>query len=82
VDKEIPAFKIGDFVVCDFEYISYVKHYYQQGETIDTSLYYGIIVSVDWSFYAYMEEYVYEILCLDGEKKYFMESEIKMAYSA
>ena len=76
----MPAFKIGDFVVCDYEYIAYVRHYYQRGDQVNASLYYGIVVGIDWSFYEYMEEYVYEILCLDGEKKYFMESEINFAY--
>ena len=65
-------------MVCDFEYISFVKYFYQD-ESLDASLYHGIIIDVDWSFYTYMEEYVYEILCLDGGRKYFMESEIKLA---
>ena len=77
MENKGPLYKIGDFVVCDFEYISFVRYFYED-EHLDTSLYYGIIVDIDWSFYQYMQEYVYEILCLDGSKKYFMESEIKL----
>ena len=71
-----PINKVGDFVVCDFEYLSFVRNFYDQNALADTSVYHGIVVDVDWSFYEYMEEYVYEILCLDGEKRYFMESEL------
>tara|TARA_R110001592_G_scaffold16170_1_gene69111 strand:+ start:5308 stop:5553 length:246 start_codon:yes stop_codon:yes gene_type:complete len=80
VENNAPLYKIGDFVVCDFEYISFVRYFYED-ENIDTSLYHGVVVDVDWSFYEYMEEYVYEVLCLDGKRKYFMESEIKPVYS-
>ena len=40
-------------------------------------VYYGIVLYVDAQYHHYMDEYVYEILCLDGEKRYFMESELK-----
>jgi len=63
-------------VTCDFEYLCFVRSFYDETSLADTSVYHGIVVDVDSSFYQYMEEYVYEILCLDGERRYFMESEL------
>lgn len=51
--------------------------YIYDDEDIDWFVYYGIVLDVDATYHYYMEEYVYEILCLDGEKRFFMESELK-----
>ena len=50
---------------------------YSYEEELEDIYYYGIVVYVDTGYFEYMEEYVYEILCLDGVKRYFMESELK-----
>ena len=76
MDNRQPLYKVGDFVTCDFEHLSFVRSFYDEMSFTDTSVYHGIVVDVDTSFYQYMEEYVYEILCLDGERRYFMESEL------
>ena len=78
MDGRQPLYKVGDFVTCDFEYLSFVRSFYDEKGITDASVYHGIIIDVDTSFYQYMEEYVYEILCLDGEKRYFMQSELMM----
>ena len=49
--------------------------YYE--EEIGSMYYYGIIVEVDYAYYEFMDEYVYEVLCLDGQKRFFMESELQ-----
>ena len=69
-----PLFKVGDFVACDYSHILLFNYY---DEEISQTYYYGIVVEVDYAYYEYMDEYVYEILCLDGVKRYFMESELK-----
>ncbi len=74
--KHEPLFKIGDFVMCDQEFVSFLNYIYDDDE-ITWLVYYGIIVHIDAQYHYYMDEYVYEILCLDGEKRYFMESELK-----
>jgi len=70
-----PLFNIGDFVACDYENIMLFSYSYE--EELEDIYYYGIVVYVDTGYFEYMEEYVYEILCLDGVKRYFMESELK-----
>jgi|TARA_R110000851_G_scaffold62529_3_gene143346 hypothetical protein len=38
---------------------------------------YGLVIQADQEFLDFMDEYVYEVLCVDGIKRHFMESEIK-----
>lgn len=71
-----PVFDVGDFVVCDQEFVSFLNYIYED-EPSGWLVYYGIILNVDATYHYYMDEYVYEILCLDGERRYFMESELK-----
>ena len=74
MDTIAPLFGVGDFVACDYSQIVMFSYYDDEGDTL---LYYGIVVAVDYAYYDYMDEYVYEVMCLDGEKRYFMESELK-----
>jgi len=37
---------------------------------------YGLVIQADQEFLDFMDEYVYEVLCVDGLKRHFMESEI------
>ncbi len=69
-----PLFKVGDFVTCDYENVFVFSYSYE--DELHSMYYYGIIIYVDTAYYEYMEEYVYEVLCLDGVKRYFMESEL------
>tara|TARA_R110002060_G_scaffold20512_1_gene27940 strand:- start:7 stop:243 length:237 start_codon:yes stop_codon:yes gene_type:complete len=71
-----PLFCVGDFVACDQEFVTFLDYIYED-EDIDWLVYYGIVLDVDATYHYYMDEYVYEILCLDGEKRFFMESELK-----
>ncbi len=71
-----PLYSVGDFVACDYETIMIFNYTYE--DDMNSAYYYGIVVHVDETYYEYMEEYVYEILCLDGEKRYFMESELML----
>ena len=40
-------------------------------------IFYGIIIYVDYGFEDLLDEFIYEILCTDGEKRYFLETELK-----
>ena len=70
-----PLFRVGDFVSCDYSSIMLFSYY---EEELVTAYYYGIVVEVDYDYYEFMDEYVYEVLCLDGQKRFFMESELQM----
>ena len=69
-----PLYSIGEFVSCD--YSSIMVYTYYDEEMVNAAFYYGIIVEVDYAYFEYMDEYVYEVLCLDGIKRFFMESEL------
>ncbi len=69
-----PLFKLGDFVACDYSSILIFSYYSE--EELDEMKYYGVVVYIDLSYHEFMDEYVYEVLCLDGQKRYFMESEL------
>ena len=73
-DPPEPKYRLGDFVACDYETIMIFNYTYDDEN--NSMYYYGIVVYVDDTYHPYMEEYVYEVLCLDGQKRYFMESEL------
>ncbi len=69
-----PLYSVGEFVCCDYSSILLYTYY---DNDIHDPYFYGIIVEVDFAYYEYMDEYVYEVLCLDGVKRFFMESELR-----
>ena len=73
MDTIRPLYRVGDFVSCDYSSIMLFSYY---EEELGSMYYYGIVVQVDATYHQYMDEYVYEVLCLDGEKRFFMESEL------
>ena len=75
MDTIKPLFKVGDFVSCDYSQIILFSYY---DDVLENVYYYGIIVEVDYGYFEYMDEYVYEVMCLDGVKRFFMESELKI----
>tara|TARA_Y100000593_G_C4210062_1_gene286335 strand:+ start:406 stop:636 length:231 start_codon:yes stop_codon:yes gene_type:complete len=75
VDTIRPLFKVGDFVSCDYSQIILFSYY---DDVLESVYYYGIIVEVDYGYFEYMDEFVYEVMCLDGVKRFFMESELKL----
>ena len=70
-----PLYRVGDFVSCDYSSIMLFSYY---DEELSNVYYYGIVVEVDYAYYEFMDEYVYEVLCLDGQKRFFMESELQI----
>jgi hypothetical protein len=79
VDIPTPCYSLGEFVVCLYDYLDFFSFIYDDDED-RFARHYGIIVDVDLEYLDYLGEPLYSILCMDGEKRYFMESEIKLAY--
>tara|TARA_Y100001938_G_C7801371_1_gene287270 strand:+ start:279 stop:515 length:237 start_codon:yes stop_codon:yes gene_type:complete len=72
---DIPAkYKIGNLVK---GYYDIVEYYYWQDDPDDyfNTSHTGVVVEVDYEC-EYFEDYVYTVLCLDGIKRYFIESEL------
>ena len=76
MDYYDPYFKIGDFVKCSYDRFRYLYDWYEELTDADFITYYGVVVYVDSTHHDYLDDYIYEVLCLDGEKRYFMESEL------
>ena len=76
MDYYDPYFKVGDFVKCSYDRFAYLYDWYEELSDSDYVTYYGVVVYVDTTHHEYLDDYIYEVLCLDGEKRYFMESEL------
>jgi|TARA_B100001094_G_scaffold37010_1_gene31159 hypothetical protein len=76
VDYYDPYFKVGDFVKCSYERFPFLYDWYEEDENSSFFVYHGVVVYADGTHHEYLDEFIYEVLCLDGEKRYFMESEL------
>jgi len=74
-----PKYSIGEFVVCFYDYLDFYSFIYDE-EAENDIRHYGIIMKADCKHLEYLGETLYEVLCLDGETRYFTESEVKLAY--
>ncbi|MAH50866.1 hypothetical protein CMI37_33930 [Candidatus Pacearchaeota archaeon] len=74
-----PKFENGEFVVCFYDFLDFFSYIYDEDDNRTDVRYYGIVVASDDQYQAFVDEYIYSILCLDGEIRYFMESEIELA---
>jgi hypothetical protein len=79
VAEPTPYYSLGEFVVCLYDYLDFFSFIYDDDDD-GYAPHYGIIVDIDLGYLDYLEEPLYSVLCMDGEKRYFMESEIKLAY--
>ena len=79
MEKCVPRYSIGEFVVCFYDYLDFYAYIYDEESDTDIR-HYGIITRADCRHMDYLGECLYEVLCLDGENRYFTESEIKLAY--
>ena len=73
-----PRYDIGEFVVCLYDYLDFFAYIYDDIDESDCR-HYGIIVRRDGELRNIVGEDLYTVLCLDGETRYFLESEIKLA---
>ena len=71
-----PHFQPGTFVRCVYDFMDFYTYVYDNIDEKDYT-HYGLVIQADQEFLDFMDEYVYEVLCVDGIKRHFMESEIK-----
>ncbi len=72
-----PFFKMGDFVSCSYERFPFLFELYDEEEESTYIKHHGIVVYVDDEYHDYLDEHIYEVLCLDGIKRLFLQSELK-----
>jgi hypothetical protein len=70
-----PRYKSGQLVRCVYDFMDFYRYVYDDLDESDYT-HYGIIIKRDDGFVDYLDEYVYEVLCVDGLKRHFIESEI------
>lgn len=72
-----PRFQPGTFVKCIYDFMDFYNYVYDNVDEDDFT-HYGLVIRADNEFLDFMDEYVYEVLCVDGIKRHFMESEIRL----
>ena len=71
-----PKFNIGDLVRGYYDIVEYY-YWYDDESDYPLNIHSGVVVEIDYEM-EYFEDYVYTILCLDGVKRFFIESELIM----
>ena len=72
---------MGDLVKCVYGFPDlYYGMVFSEGFLPEPQTY-GIVVSLYWDQIIFQDEWVYEIRCLDGEYRYFLQSEMEIAIS-
>ena len=70
-------YKIGDFVRYAYDFYHFFSYWYD-GET-SVMPFHGVIVEISYDEGWYMES-VYQIYCLDGQYRFFLEDELELVY--
>ncbi len=69
-----PRYIIGNLVRGNYDYMDYY-YWYEDPENYIHSTHTGVVVEVEYEM-EYFQDYVYTVLCLDGVKRFFVESEL------
>ena len=69
-----PRYIIGNLVRGNYDYMDYY-YWYEDPENYINSTHTGVVVEVEYEM-EYFQDYVYTVLCLDGVKRFFVESEL------
>jgi hypothetical protein len=70
-----PAYRIGDFVRCVYDMFDFFGYWYHD-EEYEFFPFYGVVVDmVDDEHW--FTEVVYQVYCLDGQYRFFLEDEIE-----
>ena len=72
-----PRFEKGSFVRCVYDFMDFYNYIYDDIDEGDFT-HYGIVIGIDEEFLQFMDEYIYEVLCVDGIRRHFTESEIRL----
>jgi hypothetical protein len=73
---ELP-YKIGDFVRCAYDFSHFFSCWYDEEAAFMP--FHGVVVDVSYDEGWYMES-VYQIYCLDGRYRFFLEDELELVY--
>ena len=57
------------------DYLVYIYDWYEEDD-LEYEVYYGVVVYVDSAHHEYIDDFIYEVLCLDGTRRYFIQSEL------
>tara|TARA_R110002020_G_scaffold219311_1_gene427146 strand:- start:321 stop:566 length:246 start_codon:yes stop_codon:yes gene_type:complete len=74
-----PRFKVGELVKCVYGFPDLYYGVLYSEEFIPSPESYGIIVARYWDQIVFQNEWVYEIKCLDGTYRYFLQNEMTLA---
>jgi hypothetical protein len=74
-DIKEPKYKIGDFVRCNYDFYDFFSYWYD--EELPSPPHHGVIVDMMLDDSWYMET-VYQIYCLDGQYRFFLEDEVEL----
>jgi|TARA_R110002012_G_scaffold116858_5_gene264643 hypothetical protein len=69
-----PRYGIGNLVRGSYDYIEYY-YWHEDREDYMLAQHTGVVVEIEYEI-EYFQDYVYTILCLDGVKRFFIESEL------
>jgi hypothetical protein len=72
-----PRFEKGSFVCCVYDFMDFYNYIYDDIDEREFT-HYGIVIGIDEEFLQFMDEYIYEVLCIDGMRRHFTESEIRL----
>lgn len=74
MDKDFPPkFEVGDLVQGHYEFIE--QYYWYEPPDYDGFTHTGVVVEISYEP-EYFTDYIYTILCLDGTKRFFTETEL------
>ena len=73
--KKEPDFKVGDLVTGCYDYDDLVYYSIFGSVGHRSSPHVGVIVDVSTETF-YFGEYIYTILCVDGNKRFFLQEEL------
>lgn len=79
IEIAAPSFKMGVFVRCAYDFYHFFSSWYDE----DNSLmpFHGVVVDImdDQGFYG---ESVYQVYCLDGQYRFFLQDEMELVDSS
>jgi len=80
MEVNVPKYKIGDFVQCAYDLYDFYAELYNDIEDNPYFPFYGIIVNVTTVEEAWWHsvEPVYQVYCLDGIHRFFLEDEMSL----
>jgi hypothetical protein len=79
IETTEPAFKVGAFVRCAYDFYHFFSYWYDEEAGIMP--FHGVVVEImrDEGWFG---ESVYQVYCLDGQYRFFLEDEMELVYNS